>query len=165
MELAEYENLKLEILGSVLRVTLDRPGRRNALSAGLLDELMQVISASERDTSISVLILRGAGQAFCSGYDVTPDSSASKTPDSPLERVQEIEADARVFHSLWRCAIPALAQVHGHCLNAGADLALSCDFVICAADARIGYPAVRSMGVPATHMWLYHLGPQWAKVI
>ena len=60
---------------------------------------------------------------------------------------------------VWDCAIPVIARVHGKCLAGGTDLALHCDLVIAADDARIGFPPVRSMGVPPTNMWLYHLGP------
>ena len=66
---------------------------------------------------------------------------------------------------LWDCAIPVIAQVHGNCLAGGTDLALHCDLVIAAEDARIGFPPVRSMGVPPTNMWLYHLGPQWTGIL
>lgn len=158
------EGLRLEPYGSVLRLTLDRPERRNALSVGLIGELREVISAAERDRDTSVLILRGAGTSFCSGYDVSPSNSDSDRASlSPIENVEAVRRDSALFDLLWRCPIPTIAQVHGYCLAAGTDLALSCDFVICATDARIGYPAVRSMGSPATHMWLYHLGAQWAK--
>ena len=59
--------------------------------------------------------------------------------------------------------MPVIAQVQGNCLAGGTDLALHCDLVVAADDARIGFPPVRSMGVPPTNMWLYHLGPQWTK--
>jgi enoyl-CoA hydratase len=160
-----YENLIVEKFGSVLRVTLDRPERRNALSEELMDELHEVISTTELDTEASVLILRGAGKGFCSGYDIappSPDGAAERWP-SPIEKAQEVRRHNRTFDLLWRLPIPTVAQVHGPCLAAGTDLALCCDLIVCAEDARIGYPAVRSMGAPATHMWLYHLGPQWTK--
>lgn len=161
---AGYESLLLETFGSVLRVTLDRPERRNALSAGLIIELLEVITAAERNRDARVLIIRGAGKSFCSGYDVSPSSSNDDdAPTSAVELVYAVRRDNALFDLLWRCPIPTIAQVHGHCLAAGTDLALACDVVVCATDARIGYPAVRSMGSPATHMWLYHVGPQWAK--
>jgi len=164
VSLEGYENLRTETFGSVLRVTFDRPERRNALTVGLIAELLEVISAAEQDRGTSVVILRGAGKSFCSGYDVSPTSSnPDEAPLSPIENVEAVRRDNALFDLLWRCPIPTIAQVHGHCLAAGTDLALSCDLVVCAADARIGYPAVRSMGSPATHMWLYHLGAQWAK--
>jgi enoyl-CoA hydratase len=163
MNLEGYENLKLEKFGSVLRVTLDRPERRNALSAELMAELLDLIGAVEVDAETNVLILRGAGKGFCSGYDVAGSGSESEAPPSPIAKAQVVRADSRIFDRLWRLPVPTIAQVHGACLAAGNDLALSCDMVVCASDARIGYPAVRSMGAPATHMWLYHLGPQWTK--
>jgi enoyl-CoA hydratase len=159
-----YSNLILETFDSVLRVTLNRPERRNALSAELIDELLTVISIAGQDADTRVLILRGNGPGFCSGYDVTPTrSSATERPASPVQRLQSARTENRLVELLWQCPIPTIAQVHGHCLAGGTDLALSCDFVLCAADARVGYPAVRSMGAPASHMWLYHLGPQWTK--
>lgn len=159
-----YAHLVVETIGAVLRVTLDRPERRNALSPPLIDELVDVVSEAEADGDVRVLVLRGAGKGFCSGYDVTPsEDDVDAAPPSPIEKFQEVERDNRVFERLWGCPIPTIAQIHGHCLAAGTDLALSCDLLVCATDARIGYPAVRSMGVPTTHMWLYHLGPQWTK--
>lgn len=158
-----YENLIVESLDSVLRVTLNRPERRNALSPELMGELLDLISVVEADVETNVLILRGAGKGFCSGYDVAGSAGDGNEPASPIEKAQVVRSDSRIFDRLWRLPIPTIAQVHGGCVAAGTDLALSCDLVICASDARIGYPAVRSMGAPATHMWLYHLGPQWTK--
>jgi enoyl-CoA hydratase len=160
----EYETLKLETFGSVLRVTLDRPHRRNALSEELMLELLDVIAAVEGDVETSALILRGAGKGFCSGYDIAapPSEGGGGSQFSPIRHTQVVRQDGRTFDRLWRLPIPTIAQVHGPCLAAGADLALHCDLVVCATDARIGYPAVR-IGAPATHMWLYHLGPQWTK--
>jgi len=158
-----YENLIVEKFGSVMRLTLNRPERRNALSAELMAELLDLITALEVDAETNVLILRGAGKGFCSGYDVAGSDDGDGRPPSPIEKAQIVRADSRIFDRLWRLPIATIAQVHGACLAAGNDLALSCDMVVCASDARIGYPAVRSMGAPATHMWLYHLGPQWTK--
>ncbi len=160
----QYENLTLETFGSVLRLTLDRPERRNALSEDLMAELLDVIASVETDADTSALIVRGAGKGFCSGYDMAPPSSGDGTESrfSPIRHTQVVRQDSRTFDRLWRLPIPTVAQVHGPCLAAGTDLALHCDLIICAADARIGYPAVR-IGAPATHMWLYHLGPQWTK--
>jgi enoyl-CoA hydratase len=58
---------------------------------------------------------------------------------------------------------PVIAKVHGNCMAGGTDLALMCDVVIAAEDAKIGFPATRANGTPPNHMWIYHVGPQWAK--
>jgi enoyl-CoA hydratase len=154
----------LERFGAVLRVTLNRPERRNALSVELMEELLELIAEVEADAQTRVLVLRGAGKAFCSGYDISGSAPVEgEAPPTMIEKSQEVRGDSRIFDRLWRLPVPTIAQVHGPCLGAGTDLALHCDLIVCAADARIGYPAVRSMGAPATHMWLYHLGPQWTK--
>src|SRR6201999_4481816 len=134
MKPQEYENLMLEEFGSVLRVTLNRPERRNALSAAVMAELLDLISSVERDPETNVLVLRGAGKGFCSGYDVG-DADDEAPPLSPIARAEVVRADSRIFDRLWRLPVPTIAQVHGACLAAGTDLGLSCDMVICAEDA------------------------------
>lgn len=157
-------NLVVERFGSVLRVTLNRPERRNALSLELMAELDDLLAEVEADAETRVLILRGAGKGFCSGYDIAGAAPVEGVaPPSPVAKAVELRTDSRTFERLWQLPFLTIAQVHGACLAAGTDLALHCDLVICAEDARIGYPAVRSMGAPSTHMWLYHLGPQWTK--
>lgn len=164
MELEGYATLELERLGSVLRVTLNRPERRNALSIELMGELDDLLAKVEADRETRVLILRGAGKGFCSGYDLAGAAPVEgEPPPSTVAKAVELRGDSRTFERLWQLPFLTIAQVHGACLAAGTDLALHCDLVICAEDARIGYPAVRSMGAPSTHMWLYHLGPQWTK--
>lgn len=151
----------VEPVGHVLRVTLDRPERHNALTADMVLRLSEVLREVEREQQVRVVVLRGAGPSFCSGWDVSAPAAAGVR--SPVEDVHTTRGDKELFERLWRCPVPTIAQVHGNCLAAGTDLALSCDLLLCSSDARLGYPAVRSMGTPATHMWLYHLGPQWTK--
>jgi enoyl-CoA hydratase len=67
------------------------------------------------------------------------------------------------MRTLWEMHKPSIAQVHGHCLAGGTDLALYCDIVIAADDANIGFPPLRNMGSPPNHLWLYNCGPQWTK--
>ncbi|MFN3232242.1 MAG: enoyl-CoA hydratase-related protein [Alphaproteobacteria bacterium] len=163
MSVSEYNLVSSEKIGSVLRVTLDRPKRRNALSEQMVSELLKIFSIAEQDTSTNALILRGSGKSFCSGYDVSFSESDPSVSPSPIEKMQSVIQDNRLFDCVMRSPVPTIAQIHGHCLAAGTDLAFCCDMIICSKDARVGYPAVRSVGVPVTHMWLYHMGPQWAK--
>ena len=149
-----------------MRLTLDRPDQHNPLTARCIREVLGAVAAAGADPSSRAIVIRGAGRSFCSGYGVLPDDLELGEASGPAT----IEADVQAMLALssgWSqlldCPIPIIAQVHGNCLAGGTDLALHCDLVVVATDARIGYPPVRAMGVPPSNMWLYHVGPQWTK--
>jgi enoyl-CoA hydratase len=163
---ADHPAVLTERIGVVCRLTLNRPERHNPLTPRCIRELLGAIADAERDADIRVVVIRGSGRSFSSGYGILPEDIEPGDTDPP----RGIEGDAAAMLELaagwakvWDCQIPVIAQVHGNCLAGGTDLALHCDIVVAAHDARIGFPAVRSMGVPPTNMWLYHLGPQWTK--
>jgi enoyl-CoA hydratase len=163
-----FESLLVEQIGRVVRVTLNRPERRNAISQLMRSELIDIVETCAQDPSANVVIIRGAGKAFCAGYDIA--SSAADTshggdsaPMSVPRRAVETINMARGWSRIWNAPVPVIAQIHGHCLAGGTDLALHCDLVVTAQDATIGFPALRMGGTPPTSMWLYNLGPQWAK--
>ncbi|MBB3182111.1 crotonase/enoyl-CoA hydratase family protein [Variovorax sp. Sphag1AA] len=172
--LQSSEHLTFEVRERVARITLNRPDRRNALSWEMLSELRAALLEADDLRSVSVIVLEGAGPDFCAGYDMKSayaryaaegdaaldyrSGSGSFDDDVwKLERFQELLRTAFVVHK------PVIAKVHGHCVAGGTDLALYCDMVIAADDARIGFPATRAMGSPPNHMWIYNVGPQWAK--
>jgi enoyl-CoA hydratase len=155
-----------ERIGAVCRLTLNRPRQHNPLTPRCIDELLSAVADAGQDPDIRTVVIRGSGPSFSSGYGIIPEDVR---PEDQSTR-SGIEGDATAMLDLaagwsriWDCAIPVIAQVHGNCLAGGTDLALHCDIVVAADDARIGFPPVRSMGVPPTNMWLYHLGPQWTK--
>lgn len=161
-----FETVLVEQIGRVLRITLNRPERRNALSRAVQTDLIDAVEGAAGDPSIHAVIIRGAGKSFCAGYDVTPSSDAAhggaaevSLPRRAVETVQM----ARGWQRIWNAPVAVIAQVHGHCLAGGTDLALHCDLVITAEDAVIGFPALRMGGTPPTNMWLYNVGAQWAK--
>ncbi|MGY1812069.1 enoyl-CoA hydratase-related protein [Blastococcus sp. SYSU D00820] len=139
----------------VRRVTLDRPAKRNALNASLRRELLAAIRTADADPGVGVVVVRGAGRDFCAGYDLDPGSDEERYGGigSGAGRFQRAVVDG--WLSLAELGVPVIAQVHGHCLAGGSELAASCDLVYAATDARIGYPAVR-FGVPDLqwHTWL-----------
>ena len=155
-----------DTLGSVRRLTLNRPERHNPLTPRCIHELLGEVADAGSDPAVKAVVIRGSGRSFSSGYGVLAEDAG----EEPLRTAGGIERDvASMFElaagwaTIWDCPIPVIAQVHGNCLAGGTDLALHCDLVVVAEDARIGFPPVRSMGVPPTNMWLYHLGPQWTK--
>ena len=164
-----YEFIKYEASGGVARVILNRPEKLNALSQQLQSELIECLTNADEDPDIRVITLRGAGRAFCAGYDITPPQSDEDREITDARRgnirsdMQRLQKTARVMTSIFDLSKPVIAGIHGHVIAGGTDLALHCDIIIAAEDANIGFPPVRSMGTPPTHMWTYMVGPQWAK--
>ena len=164
-----YEFIKYEASGRIARVTLNRPEKLNALSQQLQSELIECLTNADEDPDIRVITLRGAGRAFCAGYDITPPQSDEDREITEARRgnirsdMQRLQKTARLMTSIFDLSKPVIAGIHGHVIAGGTDLALHCDIIIAAEDANIGFPPVRSMGTPPTHMWTYMVGPQWAK--
>ncbi|MDQ1468168.1 MAG: enoyl-CoA hydratase [Actinomycetota bacterium] len=168
----EYSTIRYEREDRVVIVTLARPDRRNAISPAMQAELGDAFVRADDDRRVHVVVLRGDGPSFCSGYDlhasgyeafaVDPEHGrgTSAAIDDDLWR---IEQGQRRLLSIFDLHKPVIAQVHGYCVAGGTDLALMCDLVLASEDALIGFPPVRSMGSPPHHLWTYLLGPQWAK--
>jgi enoyl-CoA hydratase len=167
-----YSTIRYERDDRVGIVTLARPERRNAISPLMQVELERALTRADDDRRVHVVVLRGDGPSFCSGYDlqgsdyepfaVDPEHGRGRSAaiDDDLWR---IEQGQRRLLALFDLHKPVIAQVHGYCVAGGTDLALMCDLVLAAEDALIGFPPVRSMGSPPHHLWTYLLGPQWAK--
>jgi enoyl-CoA hydratase len=164
-----YETILYEVERGRARITLNQPKRRNPLSAVLLDELEHALWEADDDRAVHCVILRANGPAFCAGYDLAP---ARVDPDDDVDRrtgrgIDEdswnLERIQRKLRALWDMHKPSIAQINGHCLAGGTDLALYCDVLIAADDANIGFPPLRNMGSPPNQLWLYHCGPQWTK--
>ena len=148
----------------VRRLTLNRPEKRNALSNHLRGAIFDALEEADRDKSVHVTVLRGAGSCFSAGYDLSRESGRHvqglpfHTAGGAGEWARHVvEGCFRV----WDLAKPVIAQVHGWCLAGGSELATACDLVYVAEDAQIGYPPVRMMSPPDNqfHAWLCGLRP------
>jgi len=128
-------------VGPVRRLTMNRPSALNALNGELLEAMSDAVRDAGRDDSVRVVIVRGAGRAFCAGYDLNEDAEGG-------------EHDARYWHEelalssermleLTDCPKPTIAQVHSYCLAGGTDLMLACDLAVAADDAKFGYVDIR----------------------
>ncbi len=169
------ELIKFEVSDKVARITLNRPAKRNALSPELIKELHDAILEADDRVDVNVMILEGAGDDFCSGYDLAYGSDPKNQTDPEGKyrtRIGNFDDDTwtmeRKMHQLLviqDAHKPVIAKIHGRCLAGGAELALCCDIIIAADDARIGHPGTRGLGTPPINMWFYHIGPQWAKRI
>lgn len=141
----------------VRRVTLNRPEKRNALNHALRGEIIQALQEADRDASVHVSILRGAGPCFSAGYDLQGSPGQEEpwfTADGEGHWPRHV---TQGWFSIWDLAKPVIAQVHGYCLAGGSELATCCDLVYMAEDAQMGYPAVR-FGVPDNHFHAWFVG-------
>jgi enoyl-CoA hydratase len=156
--------------GRVARITLNRPERLNAIDGEMPRALREAVARANDDDQVHVVVLAGAGRAFCAGYDLKlyaeRPGRASYTqamPWDPTVDYRQMNENTACFMSLWRSLKPVICKVQGYAVAGGSDIALCADLVIMAEDARIGYPPARVWGCPTTAMWVYRLGAERAK--
>jgi enoyl-CoA hydratase/carnithine racemase len=130
---------------AVRHVVLDRPQKRNALSAPLIDELGAALRAAAAEPSVRIVVLRGAGTMFSSGMDVADLGALAANPGRLREWRTSI---LQIWNLLEDMAKPTIAQIHGACLGGAAELVLACDLRVMAADAVIGLVETRIGLVP-----------------
>ena len=154
----------------VATITLNRPDRMNAINDDLPRELAEAVRRADDDDDVHAIILQGAGSAFCAGYDLKEYAEGDREnlytqsmPWDPMIDYRLMKANTDAFSTLWRCYKPTIAKVHGFAVAGGSDIALCCDLIVMADDAKIGYPPTRVWGCPSTGMWVHRLGAQQAK--
>jgi enoyl-CoA hydratase len=169
----QQQHIAFAVADNIARITLNRPEKRNALSVAMIAELSDALREADDRLDVSVIIIEGAGGNFCSGYDVTEGSYASTHHDPDVRYRSDMpsvendywtlrEQQAPLAH-VFTVHKPVIAKIEGYCLAGGCELALMCDILLAANDARLGHPGVRGLGTPPNNFFLYHLGPQWAK--
>jgi len=169
----DYETILYATDGPVARITLNRPERLNTIVPPMPDDVEDAIAVATRDPEVKVIVLRGAGRAFCAGYDfgggfrhwnegITTDGAWDPGKDFAAATAPQL-APTQKFMSVWRCPKPVIAQVHGWCVGGGSDFALCADLVIASEDAVIGTPYSRMWGCYLSGMWIYRLGLAKAK--
>jgi enoyl-CoA hydratase len=146
----------------VRRVTLNRPDKRNALCNPLRGELFDALEAADRDDAVRVTILRGAGKDFCAGYDLSADNKADQPYHTAAGLGQWPRHVVEGAFRIWDLAKPVIAQVHGHCLAGGTELATACDLVYVTDDAKIGYPVTRIISPPDAQVFPWLVGMRHA---
>lgn len=154
----------------VATLTLNRPERYNAINDEMPGELREAVERAEDDEEVHVIVLTGAGESFCSGYDLKryaerprPTEGSQEMPWDPMRDYRLMKSNTEDFMSLWRSHTPVICKVNGPAVAGGSDIALCADLVIMDEDAPIGYPPARVWGCPTTMMWVYRLGPAGAK--
>lgn len=162
-----YETLLYTVEDRVATITLNRPDQLNTIVPPMPDEIEAAIGEATRDDEVRVIILRGAGRAFCAGYDFSGGvtgwdeefGSAEWDPGRDFTFVTQTQTGPTPkMLSIWTTLKPVIAQVHGWCVGGGSDMALCADLIIASDDAVIGTPYARMWGAYLTGMWIYRLG-------
>lgn len=158
--------------GRIARITLNRPEVMNAIDDELPVELADCVARANGDPGVHVIVLSGAGKAFCAGYDLqyyaqatggAGNEATQPMPWDPMKDYAFMMRNTELFMSLWRSYRPVIAKVHGFAVAGGSDIALCADMIVIEDEAEIGYMPVRVWGCPTTAMWVYRLGPERAK--
>ena len=161
--------IRIEDDGAVRHLILCRAASYNTINVALRDALSAAIDAADQDDMVKVLLLRAEGKAFCAGFGLdwsTLNQAREATAGGwdSMHDLQRIGSYAAVFSKFHSCSKPTIAAVQGWCVAGGTDLALNCDIIICADNAKFGYPPARIWGVPEQPwLWVARIGLQAAR--
>ncbi len=142
--------------GPAAWLTLNRPGKLNALSYELVRQLRAELTRVAEDDDVKVVVLTGAGRAFSAGYDLSEEADSQVEGADRWRRV--LADDVELTLELWALPKPTIAAVHGWCLAGGCELAMACDLIVAAEDARFGEPEIRYGSGPVALLMPFLLG-------
>jgi len=144
-----------------VRLTLNRPAKLNALNGPLVVALVAALDAAEADDRVRVIVLEGAGRAFCSGYDLTEEAEGGV--GGPVRWRELLAADVAATLRFLDSPKPVIAQIHGYALAGGLELAMACDLVVAADGTKLGEPEIRYGSAPVTLLMPYLIGQKQTR--
>jgi len=166
------ETVIYEKVGRIAIITLNRPARLNAIDNLMPAEIKICVEQACFDDDVHCIVIKGAGRAFCAGYDLQEFAEGNTNPTGSFSLKNGYDAvhDFQYMHdntvnfdTLRTCLKPTIAMVHGFAVGGGSDIALSADITIMATTARIGYPPSRIWGIPTTATFAFRVGFENAK--
>jgi enoyl-CoA hydratase/carnithine racemase len=159
----QFATIQLEVIEGVARITLNRPERANALNQAMLTELGQALDAAEGNAAVRAIVVRGAGAAFSSGFDLKEQMERRPTGVEQWRPI--LRKDFDTVMRFWHCPKPTIAAVRGPCLAGACELALACDLTIAAEDAFFGEPELKFGAGIVVMILPWIVGPKIAKEI
>jgi methylglutaconyl-CoA hydratase len=143
----ETNTILFEVVGTIARITLNRPAKKNALNDALVGGLKNALGQANADETVRVVVITGAGEDFCSGADLAALKRISEA--SVTENLDDARSLMELFVLIRQLSVPVVAAVRGRALAGGCGLATACDIVLASNTARFGYPEVKLGFVPA----------------
>jgi len=155
-------------------IAINRPEKKNTLTDAVIQGIEDGIDRASRAKDVSAIVLRGIGDTFTAGYDLTargkwdtpygaPDIETREGAWDPVRDLQFMGNNVRRFMRIWHCPKPVLGEIKGWAIGGATDLVLCCDQLYMASDAHIGYAPSRVYGTPTTMLWIYRLTLEHAK--
>jgi len=156
-------------------ISINRPGKKNTLTEAVIQGIAECIDRATRSRDVAAIVLRGVGDTFTAGYDLTqseqrfdpafgsPPIDAREGAWDPVRDYRMMGNNVRRFMSIWECPKPVIGEIRGWAIGGATDLVLCCDLLYMAENAFIGYAPSRIYGTPTTMMWVYRLGLEHAK--
>lgn len=141
---------------AVATVSINRPEKLNPISTEVVEGLHHALDRAARDDDVRVVVVRGNGRHFSSGYDLAEEMYADQR--STLDWSDMLARDIDVTMRLWAFPKPTVAAVSGYCLGGGCELAMACDLIVCSVDARFGEPEIRYGSGPVSLLMPFVLG-------
>jgi enoyl-CoA hydratase len=162
-----YENVIVKKENRVAWITMNRPEQLNALNLELIADLVAAVKEAEQDEGVGTVVIKGAGRAFSSGYDMAQGVSGEylAVKSRVVDDLIAMQQSTKSLTTIWNLRKPVIAQVHGYCIAGGNDIAGQCDIIIAAENAVFMHPQVRRLGLTWMHMAPYNAGLQWAKMM
>jgi enoyl-CoA hydratase len=161
-----FANISLEKHELIGTLTLNRPEKLNAMSPALIAEFGEAITQIDKDPEIKVLVIRGAGRAFSTGYDLGGGWSEGGSKPFTIDDDQRfLQRYVEHWLRLRDLPKPVIAMVHGYCLAGATQLCVSSDLIFVAADAQIGFPSIPAGAGYVSSFWNWMVGPHRTKYL
>lgn len=172
---AHSDEVLYEEKDGIAIIAINRPEKKNTLTNTVIQGIEDGIDAASRSKQVAAIVLRGVGDTFTAGYDLTarrsdwdtpygaPDIDAREGAWDPVRDLQFMGNNVRRFMRIWQCPKPVLGEIKGWAVGGATDLVLCCDQLYMASDAHIGYAPSRIYGTPTTMLWVYRLTLEHAK--
>jgi enoyl-CoA hydratase len=155
--------IRYERQGSLALITLDRPGKLNAINKAMIGKLGLALDEAERDDAVRAVVLSGAGRAFAAGFDLDMEVDTTSGKPDPAGVRAALDNDFKIITRFWDSPKPTLAAVHGYCLGSAMELAMACDITIASEECRFGAPEVRFGSGIVAMLAPWFAGPKRAK--